>query len=104
MSGLLSMATSVLLVVAPFLVLLVLATALGCGLVLLLGGLRVARPLRAGAGVLVVIGSVVSAITVLNWSSTKPAQGDTSSVHALVYTTWQQTLSRLKAMGGQRIP
>ncbi len=98
MSVFLATAAFILMLVAPFLVIIAVIAAIACGTVALLRGLATARPMRAMIGAAVLAAGILSAFTLVHWTMTKPPVGDTSSAHAWVYDAWDQTRLRFTAL------
>lgn len=94
----LAIAVFILMVAAPFLVVLVVAATITGGAVVSLSGLVAAKPARALVGALIFSLGIGSGLTLLHWVNNKPTQGDTKSPHALVHDAWRQTRLRLIAL------
>lgn len=98
MSVFLATAVFILMLAAPFLVMFAVIAAVAYGVIALARGIVLGQTASAAVGAFVLMIAVVSGFTLLHWTATKPAEGETSSPHALVYQAWQQTRLRFKAL------
>lgn len=94
----LATAVFIIMLAAPFLVMFAVIAAVIYGVFALARGILFGRPASAAIGAFVLMTAVASGFTLLHWTATKPAEGDTSSPHAHIYHAWQQTRLRFKAL------
>lgn len=93
---LLGVAITILMVAAPFLVIIAVVATIGFGLISLIRGIRTARLKHTVIGAIFLIAGTTLGLTLLTWSTTQPPKGETSSPHAYVHHAWEQTQLRFQ--------
>lgn len=98
MTVFLAMAAFILMLVAPFLVIIIIGLIIIAGIIFLIRGLRKAKPTLIIFGIVLLIAGTTSGHMIIYWATTEPQSDNTSRAHELVHESWKQTRLRFKAL------
>ena len=98
MEVLLAYALFIIILAIPFLVIGVIAAAFLGGIAAVVVGFVRRRLSWAVLGLVLMVGSGAAAMTIKHWATTPPTDADTTSVHRVVYQTYQGMRARQQAM------